>query len=46
MLAIEADRTILIDGDEAIEFANRKGLIVTSLDAPPEVMLAGSSRAG
>jgi DUF1009 family protein len=35
VLAIEAGRTILLDGSEAIDFANRKGLIVTSLDAAP-----------
>jgi hypothetical protein len=35
VLAVEAGRTILLDGPEAIDFANRHHLAIVALDAPP-----------
>jgi DUF1009 family protein len=35
VLAIEAGRTILLDGPEAIEFADRKGLVIVAMGEPP-----------
>ena len=32
MLAIEAGRTILLDGPEVIDFADRHGLVIVAID--------------
>ena len=33
VLAIEAGRTILLDGPEVIDFADRHGLVIVAVDA-------------
>ena len=36
LLAVEADKTIVLDRPELVEFANRNKLIIVALEAPPE----------
>ena len=36
VLAVEADKTIVLDRPELVEFANRNKLIIVALEAPPE----------
>ena len=37
VLAVEAAKTVLIDGDEALRLADRHGIVVIALTEPPEI---------